>query len=348
MDLLSQHYSVMNPEIRMTLCKALVLLRNKNLVPSLKVLELFYKLLNAKDKLLRKTLYNFIITDIKNINSKHKNNKVNTTLQNYMFSMISDNQPTATKMSVDIMIDLYRRNIWHDQKTVNVLVTACYSKITKVSVAALKFFLGSDTPEEVKDSDSESEDENMQARRLITANQVSKKTGKKQRKLEKALTLLRKNKKKQKAEHFNFSAIHLINDPQGFAEKLFKKVENANERFEVKLMIMNLIARLIGIHELILLNYYPFLQRFLQPHQREVTKLLMFAAQASHEVVPPDCIEPILMTIANNFVSERYSSEVIVLFNSSTTNVPHHIETSQLICIANQLIGFYRMGKIVC
>ena len=101
---------------------------------------------------------------------------------------------------------------------------------------------------------------------------------------------------------------------------------------------MNLIARLVGIHELILLNYYPFLQRFLQPHQREVTKLLMFAAQASHELVPPDCIEPILMTIANNFVSERNSSEVIVLCNALTTNVPNHIEPSQLICSANQLL----------
>ena len=27
-------------------------------------------------------------------------------------------------------------------------------------------------------------------------------------------------------------------------------------------------------------------------------------------------------------------------------NVPHHIETSQLICIANQFIGFYMMGNI--
>ena len=32
--------------------------------------------------------------------------------------------------------------------------------------------------------------------------------------------------------------------------------------------------------------------------------------------------------------------------NSLTINVPHHIETSQLICIANQLTGFYMMGKI--
>ena len=32
--------------------------------------------------------------------------------------------------------------------------------------------------------------------------------------------------------------------------------------------------------------------------------------------------------------------------NPLTTNVPHYIETSQLICIANQLTGFYMMGNI--
>ena len=32
--------------------------------------------------------------------------------------------------------------------------------------------------------------------------------------------------------------------------------------------------------------------------------------------------------------------------NQLTTNVPHHIETSQLICNANQLNGFYMMGNI--
>ena len=29
------------------------------------------------------------------------------------------------------------------------------------------------------------------------------------------------------------------------------------------------------------------------------------------------------------------------------TNVPHHLETSKLICIANELTGFYMMGKLV-
>ena len=34
-------------------------------------------------------------------------------------------------------------------------------------------------------------------------------------------------------------------------------------------------------------------------------------------------------------------------FNPLTTNVPHHIETSQLICSANQLTGFYMMRTLV-
>ena len=33
------------------------------------------------------------------------------------------------------------------------------------------------------------------------------------------------------------------------------------------------------------------------------------------------------------------------MLNPLTTNVPHHIETSQLICSANHLTGFYMMGN---
>ena len=33
------------------------------------------------------------------------------------------------------------------------------------------------------------------------------------------------------------------------------------------------------------------------------------------------------------------------VFNPLTTNVLHHIETSQVTCSASQLTGFYMMGK---
>lgn len=97
------------------------------------------------------------------------------------------------------------------------------------------------------------------------------------------------------------------------AEKLFKQLEGSNKRFEVKLITLDVISRLIGLHNLFLFNFYPYIQRFMQPHQREVVRILQFAAQASHELIPPDVIEPVLKTLANNFITERNSSDVIAI-----------------------------------
>jgi protein SDA1 len=62
--------------------------------------------------------------------------------------------------------------------------------------------------------------------------------------------------------------LKIVCSSQGFAEQLFKHVEGMNERFEVKVMALDVISRLIGIHQLFIFNFYPYLNRFLQPHQR--------------------------------------------------------------------------------
>nr|XP_033816776.1 protein SDA1 homolog isoform X2 [Geotrypetes seraphini] len=257
-ELLSCNHMVLDPDLRMTFCKALIMLRNKDLINPTSLLELFFELLRCHDKLLRKTLYTHIVTDIKNINSKHKNNKVNTALQNFMYTMLRDSNAIAAKISLDVMIELYTRNIWNDTKTVNVITTACFSKVTKILVAALKFFLGKDEDEK-RESDSESEDDGPTARDVIMRYATGKKTSKHKKKLEKAMKVLKKHKKKRKAEVFNFSAIHLIHDPQ------------------------------------------------------DVTKILLFSAQAAHQLVPPEIIQSVLMTIANNFVTDRNSGEVMTV-----------------------------------
>ncbi|RZC38504.1 SDA1 -like, partial [Asbolus verrucosus] len=310
-DLLEKNSTILNNNMRMTFCRALILLRNKNLLAPTDLLELFFKLLRCQDKNLRSFLETHIITDIKNLNSKHKNAKLNTTLQNFMFTMLKDTNARAAKMSIDIMIELYKKNVWNDTKTVNVIATGCFSKITKVMVASLKFFLGKDTEE--KDSDSDS-DEDVDPKEVIMANKVNKKTRKREKHLNKVKKLASKAyKKKSAAPSFNFSALHLIHDPQGMAEKLFHQLESTNKRFEIKIVTLDVISRLIGLHQLFLFSFYPYIQRFLQPHQREVTRILQFAAQASHELVPPDVIEPILKTLANNFITERNSSDVMAI-----------------------------------
>ena len=67
--------------------------------------------------------------------------------------------------------------------------------------------------------------------------------------------------------YVNFPAIQVLNDPQGLAEKIFGTLKHSNERFEVRIMMMNFISRMISVHKLLLINFYPWIKRYLQPSQ---------------------------------------------------------------------------------
>ena len=56
---------------------------------------------------------------------------------------------------------------------------------------------------------------------------------------------------------------------------------SSGEKMETRMAVITLISRVVGVHRLILLNFYPFLQRYLQPHQRNVTTLLAALIQVS-------------------------------------------------------------------
>ena len=138
------------------------------------------------------------MNDIKNINSKGKDQKLNSELQNFMYSMLKDSATIAAKTSLDVTL----------------------------------------------------------------ANKFNKKTRKREKYLENIKKAHKKKKKKNSAPSYNFSALHLLHNPQEFAEKLFRRLEGLNEKFEVKLMLLELVSRLIGTHQLILLNYYPYIARW--------------------------------------------------------------------------------------
>jgi len=309
-SLLERHSTVLDPNMRLSICRALILLRNKALIAPVQLHKLFFQLLRCQDKSLRSFLKDNIVNDIKNINAKAKDQRLNSELQNYMYSVLKDSATIAAKTSLDVMATLYRKNVWRDAKTVNVIATGCFSKETKILVTATKFFLGSDDQE---DEEEEEEDDLPTAKEVTLQNKFNKKTRKREKYLENIKKAHKKKKKKSVVQSYNFSALHLIHDPQEFAEKLFRRLEGLTEKFEVKVMLLELVSRLVGTHQLILLNYYPYIARFLAPHQREVIRLLQFAAQAAHDMVPPDAIEPVLRAIINNFVTERNSSEVMAV-----------------------------------
>jgi len=105
--------------------------------------------------------------------------------------------------------------------------------------------------------------------------------------------------------------VDLLHDPQTLAERLLQRCNKGGEPFPFRLLILHLTARLVGRHALQLLNLYPFLLKYLQPNQRDVTRVLACLVEAVHPQVPPDELRPVVIHIIKIFVTEAQASEVI-------------------------------------
>ena len=69
--------------------------------------------------------------------------------------MLGDASATAARCSLSVMIELYRRHVWHDAKTVNHVASALSSTHAKLRVAALHFMLGEAEDENVDDDEED-------------------------------------------------------------------------------------------------------------------------------------------------------------------------------------------------
>jgi protein SDA1 len=165
----------------------------------------------------------------------------------------------------------------------------------------------------------EDEDEDMKSTLKIEVDhhEHSKKTKKRARQVKKQMEHIAKEQRTKESKLADstplFPAIMLLHNPQELAEHLYTKLRQSGERFEIKLLIMNFISRLIGCHKLILLSFYSFIQKYLTSHQIEVTKILAYLIQGCHDLVPPEEVVPVLKTIAYNFITERCTNEVVAV-----------------------------------
>lgn len=124
-------------------------------------------------------------------------------------------------------------------------------------------------------------------------------TAKKKSKLKKMMKkLTRKEKWRSKVSYStDFLPIDQIWNPQDFGDRLFRRLKQSNERFEVKLCIMKLLSRIIGRHKLLVFPFYTIVCKYLNPHQKEVAEILAMVAESIHDLVPPDEIYPVIEKI---------------------------------------------------
>lgn len=114
------------------------------------------KLFEIKNKELRKIMISHIINDIKRINAHHKNVAINKQIQNLIFEIIKINQDNSAKRALHIMIQLYKKNIWNDSKTVNIIALGCFNPYYKVRLISCHFLI--ETTEILDEESSDEED----------------------------------------------------------------------------------------------------------------------------------------------------------------------------------------------
>ncbi|KAK3683411.1 SDA1-domain-containing protein [Podospora appendiculata] len=338
-DLLNQHHAVLHSELREKVVGSLCLLRRKEVIDSTSLLTtLFPILISTPSKTLRSLLYTKIISDLRESNSKATNHRLNRTIQTVLHNLVtSDRTSTKGMWATRITRELWRRQIWTDAKPCDVMKEACLSDNEKVVAGGVRFFLGGDKEREEMEDDS-SDDEGIDIKRVKHQGGINKKSKKRMKQFEKAVDKVKRQERKKSAPHpLNFSALHLIHDPQGFAELLFQKhLQNTKCKFTLdnKLLILQLVTRLVGLHKLTIISLYSWFVRFLTPKQAQVTSFLGSLAQATHNLVPPDALEPLVVKIANEFVSEASASEVA----AAGINGIREIAIRQPLCMSETLL----------
>lgn len=159
-----------------------------------------------------------------------------------------------------------------DSKTVSLLALACFHPHPKVQSSAVRFFLGDLHSAEDGGSEEESDDEpNVpDVSKLQHARKVNKKTRSGDKKVRAAAALARRRRREhqdgrdEKVEgdgRANLAAVHMLNDPQGFGEKLFESLSRGDKRIniELKVRMMQLLARVMGAHRLSVLPFYSYI-----------------------------------------------------------------------------------------
>ncbi|KAK3315438.1 SDA1-domain-containing protein [Apodospora peruviana] len=337
-ELLNQHHAILHKELREKVVGSLVLLRRKEVIDSASLLTtLFPILISTPSKTLRSLLYTKIISDLRESNSKTTNHRLNRTIQTVLHNLVtSDRTSTKGMWATRITRELWRRQVWTDAKPCDVMKEACLSENEKVVVGGVRFFLGGDKEREEQEDDSS--DDEIDLRKVKHQSGINKKTKKRAKAFDKAVDKVKRQERKKNAPHpLNFSALHLLHDPQGFAEQLFQKhLQNTRCKFSLdnKLLILQLVTRLVGLHELTIISLYSWFARYLTPKQAQVTSFLASLAQATHKLVPPDAIEPLIVKIANEFVSEASASEVA----AAGINAIREVAVRQPLCMTETLL----------
>jgi protein SDA1 len=318
-----------HPCVRRVMVSAILSLLRRGVLSLMTVLTECARLFALEDKELRTLLHGRLLVEIstgtsgvnkhrKNTNGSQKQkmfvphvppHELKLRVQEFLMKQINATKSVSeleTRAMASLVCGLYKRRDWTDDFTVNsMMVALCRSEDPKVASAAMHVFLGESTFAaallELLPS------EHSKKKKNPAEESDGEEDGSKRSKKSKTPT----------DSVCDFTAIDSIVEPYGFAESLLKRATDTGSKqqttFEFRLLALRVVARLVYRRELVLPNLYPFLEKYLYPSNRHVTKVLACLAQASHPQVPPEEMASVVRHVLDNFVSDHCRPEVITV-----------------------------------
>lgn len=133
-----------------------MILRAKNILLPVSTIEFLLKQMRLEDKELRSMIYKYVLNDIRRMNSHHQNNKINQQIRAFISSYIPRHADKTAQKSLKLLIDLYKRNVWTDNRTVNIIAEACFGPSSRTRLMACYFLMETTMPlEELPESEDE-------------------------------------------------------------------------------------------------------------------------------------------------------------------------------------------------
>ena len=120
---------------------SIMILRAKNILLPVGTIEFLLRQMRLEDKELRSMIYKYVLNDIRRMNSHHQNNKINQEIRNFIGNYVPKHTDKTAEKGIKLMIELYKRNVWTDTRSVNIIAEACFAPSSKIRMMACHFLM---------------------------------------------------------------------------------------------------------------------------------------------------------------------------------------------------------------
>ncbi|KAI5189141.1 protein SDA1 [Nematocida minor] len=305
--------------------------------------EIFYKqsipLIEEMDKRTKTVFIQFLIAEIIRDNTEHRK-----LIQEILINTIHSGVESHSKRAVYLFMHLVSREVWVDKESSEMVFEMIFQAPPVVINFVFMYLL-----DRVKLVVTEEEIEVPVVKK--TDSKIKKETrGDKKKKERKEKERKKKEEeKKEKEERKEPNIIALLNrlGDKGpyYGSKLFKKVKASEYSPDTKLMMVQIVSRIISFYTINIKGFHGYMMRFLFPHQEKLPSVFSAIAQAIHQETPSREVEAVCELIVENFCSDYKDDDIIAYgVNSLRAIIRRYPEAAQFECI-KKVMDYRRLKK---